>query len=73
MKLRWMLEHCETVREAHDKDDLSFGTVDSWILYVISMVLKLSAGALTLNRIYLAVSPKAYISQNPLTHLAHFS
>ena len=34
MKLRWMLDHHKNVREAHDSDDLMFGTVDSWLVYV---------------------------------------
>ncbi len=29
-----MLEHREEVRKAHDEDDLLFGTVESWIVYV---------------------------------------
>lgn len=34
IKLRWMIDHHETVRQAHEEDDLLFGTVESWILYV---------------------------------------
>ena len=34
LKLRWMLEHHESVRVAHESDDLMFGTVESWIVYV---------------------------------------
>ncbi|TBU30489.1 glycerol kinase [Dichomitus squalens] len=33
IKLRWMIEHHESVRKAHDEDDLLFGTVESWIVY----------------------------------------
>ncbi|KAJ3480702.1 hypothetical protein NLI96_g8162 [Meripilus lineatus] len=33
IKLRWMIDHHETVRQAHEEDDLLFGTVESWILY----------------------------------------
>ncbi|ETW78783.1 hypothetical protein HETIRDRAFT_459941 [Heterobasidion irregulare TC 32-1] len=33
IKLHWMLEHHDTVRKAHDEDDLLFGTVESWIVY----------------------------------------
>ena len=29
-----MIDHHENVRKAHDEDDLMFGTVESWILYV---------------------------------------
>ena len=36
IKLRWMIDHHENVRKAHDEDDLMFGTVESWILYVRS-------------------------------------
>lgn len=39
VKLRWMLEHHKAVYEAHEKDDLSFGTVDSWLVYVSVCVL----------------------------------
>jgi glycerol kinase len=34
IKLRWMIQHHEEVRKAHDEDDLLFGTVESWIVYV---------------------------------------
>ncbi|KAI0060680.1 glycerol kinase [Artomyces pyxidatus] len=33
IKLRWMIDHHEEVRKAHDEDDLLFGTVESWIAY----------------------------------------
>ncbi|ORX40088.1 hypothetical protein BD324DRAFT_616215 [Kockovaella imperatae] len=33
VKLRWMLDHYLEVREAHESDDLMFGTVDSWLVY----------------------------------------
>ncbi|KAF7794405.1 hypothetical protein EIP86_005539 [Pleurotus ostreatoroseus] len=33
IKLRWMLDHWDTVRKANDEDDLLFGTVESWIVY----------------------------------------
>ncbi|KAH9026525.1 glycerol kinase [Lactarius pseudohatsudake] len=33
IKLRWMIDHREDVREAHEEDDLAFGTVESWIAY----------------------------------------
>lgn len=32
-KLRWMLDNVDAVKEAHDKDDLMFGTVESWVLW----------------------------------------
>jgi glycerol kinase len=34
IKLRWMIDHHPEVKEAHEKDDLMFGTVDSWVVYV---------------------------------------
>ena len=34
IKLRWMLDHHPEVRKAHEADELMFGTVESWILYV---------------------------------------
>ncbi|KAI0769147.1 glycerol kinase [Trametes elegans] len=33
IKLRWMIDHYENVRKAHEEDDLMFGTVESWIVY----------------------------------------
>jgi len=33
VKLRWMILHHHEVRDAHERDDLMFGTVDSWLLY----------------------------------------
>lgn len=36
IKLRWMLDHHKAVHEAHESDDLMFGTVDSWLVYVSS-------------------------------------
>ncbi|CAE6398346.1 unnamed protein product [Rhizoctonia solani] len=33
IKLRWMIQHHREVREAHEQDDLLFGTVDSWLVY----------------------------------------
>ena len=34
IKIRWMIDHWDAVRKAHDEDDLLFGTVESWIVYV---------------------------------------
>lgn len=34
MKLRWLIDHDETVRKAHEEDDILFGTIESWIVYV---------------------------------------
>ncbi|KAH8549712.1 hypothetical protein BGW37DRAFT_500515 [Umbelopsis sp. PMI_123] len=33
VKLRWMLDHNENVKQAHDEGRLLFGTVDSWLIY----------------------------------------
>ncbi|KAF9531703.1 hypothetical protein CPB83DRAFT_848581 [Crepidotus variabilis] len=33
IKLRWMIDHYPEVSEAHDADDLLFGTVESWLAY----------------------------------------
>lgn len=35
VKLRWMLDNISEVQEAHDQNRLQFGTVDTWIIYVI--------------------------------------
>jgi glycerol kinase len=37
IKLRWMLDYYPEVSMAHESDDLLFGTVESWILYVNSV------------------------------------
>jgi glycerol kinase len=34
IKLRWLIDHDEVVRHAHEDDDLMFGTVESWLVYV---------------------------------------
>ncbi|KAI0690300.1 glycerol kinase [Cytidiella melzeri] len=36
LKVRWMIDHWEAVRKAHDEDDLLFGTVESWIVYSLT-------------------------------------
>ncbi|TFK74961.1 glycerol kinase [Pluteus cervinus] len=33
IKLRWMIDHYQQVKEAHEADDLLFGTVESWVAY----------------------------------------
>ncbi|THH14755.1 hypothetical protein EW146_g5618 [Bondarzewia mesenterica] len=33
VKLRWMIDHHDDVRKAHEEDDMLFGTVESWIVY----------------------------------------
>ncbi len=34
IKLRWMIDHIPEVSEAHESDQLLFGTVESWLFYV---------------------------------------
>ncbi|WWC88563.1 glycerol kinase [Kwoniella dendrophila CBS 6074] len=36
IKLRWMLDHNRDVHEAHENDDLMFGTVDTWLVYALT-------------------------------------
>lgn len=36
IKLRWMIDHHPEVHEAHEADDLMFGTVDTWLVFVRS-------------------------------------
>ncbi|WWD04888.1 glycerol kinase [Kwoniella europaea PYCC6329] len=36
IKLRWMLDHQKQVHEAHENDDLMFGTVDTWLVYALT-------------------------------------
>ncbi|KZP21065.1 glycerol kinase [Athelia psychrophila] len=33
IKVKWMIDHDDAVREAHENDDLLFGTIESWIVY----------------------------------------
>lgn len=33
VKVRWLLDHCENVRQAVDEGHCLFGTVDSWLLW----------------------------------------
>ena len=37
IKLRWMIDNYPGVAEAHDADDLLFGTIESWVAYVRSL------------------------------------
>ena len=34
IKLKCMIDHDPIVRNAHDADDLLFGTIESWVIYV---------------------------------------
>jgi glycerol kinase len=40
IKLKWMIDHDPVVHKAHETDDLLFGTVESWVIYVRSAALK---------------------------------
>ncbi|KAH7312267.1 glycerol kinase [Stachybotrys elegans] len=33
VKLAWLLDHVESVRQAYDNGRMAFGTVDSWLIY----------------------------------------
>lgn len=35
-KIKWILDHVEGAREAAEKGDLLFGTVDTWIMWMLS-------------------------------------
>lgn len=34
IKLVWMINNDPVVKKAHEEDNLLFGTVESWVLYV---------------------------------------
>lgn len=34
VKLKWLLENVSTVKEAHEKETMIFGNVDTWLIYV---------------------------------------
>lgn len=36
LKLKWMLDNVESVKEANDRNNLMFGTIDSWLLYKLT-------------------------------------
>lgn len=36
VKLKWLLDNVPAVKEAHDKDDMYFGTVDTWLLWSLT-------------------------------------
>ncbi|KAK7425841.1 Glycerol kinase [Neonectria magnoliae] len=36
VKLLWVLQNVDSVRKAYDEDRLSFGTVDSWLIYQLN-------------------------------------
>lgn len=47
IKLCWMIENEEAVREAHEQDNLCVGTVESWLVYLISQQQNLTGGPTT--------------------------
>ena len=34
VKLKWLLDNVKEVKKAHEEDDLMFGTVETWLLWV---------------------------------------
>jgi hypothetical protein len=62
IKLRWMIDHYPDVHKAHESDDLLFGTIESWLVYVRAKVsvICLSLEQRTCYRISLAVSRKVF-------------
>ena len=34
LKMKWLLENVDAVKEAKDKRTLKFGTIDTWLIYV---------------------------------------
>lgn len=34
VKMRWLLDHVPEVRKAHEEENLIFGTIDTWLVYV---------------------------------------
>jgi len=41
IKIRWMIENCEEIKNRlknNDIENLCFGTIDSWIIYVIRLI-----------------------------------
>jgi len=34
VKMRWLLENVNEIKEAHDSNSLIFGTIDTWLVYV---------------------------------------
>ena len=43
VKMRWLIDHCKEVKEAHESGSLIFGTIDTWLVYVSALkaILKL--------------------------------
>lgn len=68
-----MIDHSEDVRKANEENDLLFGTVESWIVYVRLIVLVIRA-TVTTEQSH-SVSPveptAASISRTSLMRLVH--
>jgi len=76
MKLRWMINHIPDVYKAHEIDDLLFGTLESWLVYVSLSLLCLRSFDLLRNhicRISLEACNRDYMSVKSAMHLAPFS
>ena len=37
VKMRWMLDNVAEVKKAHEEGALAFGTIDTWLVYVIDI------------------------------------
>ena len=35
VKMRWLIDHCPEVKTCHEDGSLLFGTIDTWLIYVI--------------------------------------
>ena len=53
VKLLWLIENVEAVKQAYDAGRLAFGTVDSWLIY------KLNGGASAANPVHVTDSSNA--------------
>lgn len=53
VKLMWLIENVEAVKQAYDESRLAFGTVDSWLIY------KLNGGAQAKNPVHVTDSTNA--------------
>lgn len=41
VKMRWLLDHVEKVREAQTAGNLVLGTIDTWLIYVSSFPIQM--------------------------------
>ncbi|KAG2227301.1 hypothetical protein INT45_004256, partial [Circinella minor] len=49
VKLRWMLDHVPAVKNALDQGRLRFSTVDTWLIYLLSLCILLGFGIARLD------------------------